>query len=160
MGKLINMEGKKVNKLTVLNRGPNQKKEPRWFCMCNCGNTALVLGTHLRKLIAIDCGCGKSERYAKSKRGAGNPQWKEDASYSALHQWIHGNYKKPDRCECCNSKGYVEAAKKDGYEYKKDIKSFEWLCRKCHMTKDGRLESFSKLNRGRTEPNCGYCKRD
>jgi len=27
-------------------------------------------------------------------------------------------------------------------KYKRDIKDFEWLCRLCHMTKDGRLEAL------------------
>ena len=31
--------------------------------------------------------------------------------------------------------------------YKRDIGDFRWLCRRCHMTEDGRLKSFIKYSK-------------
>lgn len=28
-------------------------------------------------------------------------------------------------------------------KYQRDINDFEWLCRKCHMKKDGRINNFN-----------------
>ena len=32
-------------------------------------------------------------------------------------------------------------------EYHRDVDDFEWLCRRCHMVKDGRLEKLIRWNK-------------
>jgi hypothetical protein len=41
----------------------------------------------------------------------------------------------------CKQKRKLEVAN-ISQQYKRDLSDWEWLCRKCHMTKDGRLKVF------------------
>lgn len=83
-----------------------------------------------------------------TKRGASNPNWKGDQirSNSALHTWIRRNYPKPDLCQMCKQKPPYDLANKsntyNAETYNRDIKNWEWLCRQCHMLKDGRMKEF------------------
>ncbi len=64
--------------------------------------------------------------------------------YDALHSWVKRYKTKPLMCERCNSKKTFDLANKSG-KYLRDINDFEWLCRKCHMIKDGRLTKFTPV---------------
>jgi len=76
---------------------------------------------------------------------------KEDVGYSALHDWVRYHKRKTGECGICGTResGYkdkdFDLANISG-EYKRDINDFEWLCRKCHMLKDGRLNILLKFN--------------
>ena len=61
--KLIDLVGRKFGRLTVIKRVKNGKiGEPRWFCECECGNTKVVLGKHLRGEGVKHCGCSRIPR--------------------------------------------------------------------------------------------------
>jgi len=71
--------------------------------------------------------------------------WKRDeAGYKAIHDWVRKNKPKPEVCERCGKVEPYDLANISG-EYKREINDFEWLCRKCHMIDDGRLEKVTKL---------------
>lgn len=53
----INLVGHKYGKLMVLRRGPNDKKKVQWWCLCECGNTALKKGDSLKRDVVKSCGC-------------------------------------------------------------------------------------------------------
>lgn len=79
-----------------------------------------------------------------SKRGSKNPNWVGDKiSYHGVHSWINRNYKKPKLCQICKKSPAYELAN-ISQKYKRDIKDWEWLCRRCHMIKDGRLKLLIK----------------
>ena len=68
-----------------------------------------------------------------------NPMWKgKNVGYNALHEWIKNRIKKPKLCQNCNKKPPIDLAN-ISQKYKRELKDWEWLCRKCHMIKDGRL---------------------
>jgi hypothetical protein len=68
-----------------------------------------------------------------------NPMWKGDeVGYTALHNWIKSRKLMPKFCECCRQSKPYDLANISG-EYKRDLDDWEWLCRRCHMVKDGRL---------------------
>ena len=46
---------------------------------------------------------------------------------------------KPDRCERCGKKGYVEAHHPAGYTTFARV--YVWLCRSCHMAEDRRFQN-------------------
>lgn len=120
-------------------------KNPNW---AGGGKTQLCLGC--KKEFTPKFNIGKEQKFCSvkcSKTGYFNPQWKGDnAGYSALHFWVERNSEKPSKCECCGKKRKLDAANISG-EYKRDISDWEWLCRKCHMTKDGRLKKLIERNR-------------
>lgn len=76
------------------------------------------------------------------KYNENNNQWKgDDVGMKALHDWIRRRKLKPNLCECCKKRKPKDLANISG-KYKRDVNDFEWLCRKCHMEKDGRKEKF------------------
>jgi hypothetical protein len=85
----------------------------------------------------------------------GNPNWYGDkVGIAGVHLYIKRRYKKPSSCENCGKETEnIDLACKG--EYTRNIKDYEWICRKCHMVKDGRLnklhESSHKIKRKRNE---------
>lgn len=72
----------------------------------------------------------------------GNPNWLGDAvGYVGLHGWIKRRLKKPDLCQSCNENKAYDLAN-ISQKYKRDLADWEWLCRVCHMTKDGRRKKL------------------
>ena len=61
MSKMIDMTGKRYNKLVVIERAPNNKDgRAMWKCKCDCGNEIIVLGKSLRTNHTRSCGhCGR-----------------------------------------------------------------------------------------------------
>ena len=76
----------------------------------------------------------------KSKNWKGN-----NIGYAALHIRIGKKLKKPKFCQKCHKNFPHDLANISG-KYKKELFDWEWLCRKCHMKKDGRLEKIRKTN--------------
>jgi predicted amidophosphoribosyltransferase len=68
--------------------------------------------------------------------------WKgEKVGMTALHEWIGNRLPKPKVCECCKKDLPRDLANKGTYD--RDFMNWEWLCRRCHMTKDGRLKNLT-----------------
>lgn len=66
--------------------------------------------------------------------------WKGDSvGYTALHSWVKRRYKKTPFCMDCKLKPPYDLAN-ISQEYKRDLSDWEWLCRSCHMKKDGRFK--------------------
>lgn len=95
-----------------------------------------------------------------------NGMWKGDkVRYGALHDWIKEYKPKSMFCEKCGKvTEKLDCANISG-EYKRDISDWRWLCRKCHMESDGRLDKLKKFNDGRERKIidekiiCGKCKK-
>ena len=76
-----------------------------------------------------------------------HPNWKGDkVGYKSLHQWIKRNKPKSEYCEECKNQKSYDLANISG-KYKRDINDYKWLCRKCHMIEDGRLNNLMKINK-------------
>lgn len=74
--------------------------------------------------------------------GANNGMWKGGkVKYFALHEWVRSHKPKPKNCQGCGLLKGLEIAN-ISQEYKRDLNDWEWLCRRCHMNKDGRLARF------------------
>lgn len=79
--------------------------------------------------------------------------WKGDnVGYGRLHAWVRQNKPEPKHCVDCESSPPRDLAN-ISQEYKRDIDDWEYLCRRCHMLKDGRMNN---LNRGKMPKT--YCK--
>ena|SRR3990167_5536201 len=84
---------------------------------------------------------------SKIRIGSANPNWKgESVGLNALHGWIKSRKKKVKLCQCCKKSPPHDLAN-ISQKYKRDLNDWEWLCRKCHMTKDGRLKILNRLAR-------------
>ena len=74
------------------------------------------------------------------KLGLGNKSnsWKGDnVGYAALHDWVKKLFPKTKFCNACKIVPPFDLANKGTYS--RNIENWEWLCRRCHMLKDGRI---------------------
>jgi hypothetical protein len=96
-----------------------------------------------------------------AKTGAASHRWKGDSvGIDALHTWIRRRFPKPEFCQECKKSPTYDLANISN-EYKRDISDWEWLCRKCHMGKDGRNATLKKHNdiRKIKPRNCPVCNK-
>ena len=88
-------------------------------------------------------------RLKKNIEGKNNPMWRGNSiGYHGLHYRIKRKLIDPGKCNNCNQIKKLDLANISG-KYKKELNDWEWLCRKCHMQKDGRLIKLHKNNLGR-----------
>ena len=86
---------------------------------------------------------------SKNRTGDKSSAWKGDkVGYQGLHVWVRRHLPKPRLCQDCETVPPYELAN-ISQEYKRDLNDWEWVCRKCHMEKDGRLE---RTRRGEFAP--------
>lgn len=82
-------------------------------------------------------------------RGKNHGNWVGNkVTNKALHEWIRRYKPKPLFCEKCKKVAPYDLSNISG-KYKRDVKDFKWLCRKCHMKEDGRLLKFNITKKGR-----------
>jgi hypothetical protein len=78
------------------------------------------------------------------QKGENNPMWVgDDIQYSGLHCWVRNNIEHTGFCSMCGSDENLDLANVS-QEYKRDITDWEWLCRRCHMKKDGRMDELNR----------------
>ena len=103
-----------------------------------------------------NCRCGKqinttsnlckgcSHRGKSINSNEKNPMWKGDkAKLNAIHQWVKRRKIKPQFCEECKINLISDLAN-ISQQYERNIDDYEWLCRSCHMTKDGRIYNLKQ----------------
>ena len=78
--------------------------------------------------------------------GSNNHGWKGDnVGYEGIHNWIRKYLPKRKSCQKCKKVKPLERHNISG-KYLRDFKDWEWLCRRCHMIVDGRLENCKKYS--------------
>ena len=82
--KALDLTGQRFGKLTVIERAKSNKDGyPRWLCKCDCGNTNIVYGMHLKSGASQSCGCLTKEKFNEriTKHGLSKvpiyPIWKD-----------------------------------------------------------------------------------
>lgn len=73
--------------------------------------------------------------------GEANPAYKGSMKYEALHAWVRRRKAKPELCDDCGVNLAVDLANISG-KYHRELDDWEYLCRQCHMDKDGRNEQL------------------
>lgn len=77
------------------------------------------------------------EKLRRIHLNEGSPTWRGDkVGRSALHGWVRRRITKPKFCVRCNMNKANDLSN-NGHTYKRNLKDWEWLCRKCHVKKDG-----------------------
>lgn len=62
MARLIDLTGQRFGRLVVVKRDKNKNRHAMWLCKCDCGQFAVVAGSHLRAGKSSSCGCNRSEQ--------------------------------------------------------------------------------------------------
>ena len=79
-------------------------------------------------------------------RGENHPNYKVNniKNLSWLHTYLRKTWGVPKICDFCKKEKPLDLANKTGI-YNKERKNWYWLCRKCHMTEDGRIKQSHYL---------------
>lgn len=81
----------------------------------------------------------------KTRENENNVNWVGNKiKYKSLHYYLKNKKIKPKFCERCGQKPPYDIALKEGKKYTRNIDDYEWLCRRCHMVDDGRLEKVKQ----------------
>lgn len=91
--------------------------------------------------------------------GSNHYLWRgDDVGYNGLHCWVRKRKPITELCEECHLKPPMDLANKGIYN--RDFSNWEYLCRKCHMTKDGRIEKVknTRFREGHIPWNKGVSK--
>lgn len=138
-------KGQKFNKLTAIKfLYSNKNKKSVWLFRCDCGNEKAIVAAKVRSGHTKACGCLRG-----NKKGKLCYAWKGNkVGNGALHQWMRKVVKKPKACTMCNQEKNLDLANKspryNKKTYNRNPENWEWLCRRCHMEKDGRLKLLNK----------------
>jgi hypothetical protein len=90
------------------------------------------------KTCSVECGY-KTPRNQEDN----NANWKGDkVGKGVLHEWVTIRYPKTPLCENCKIVPPYDLANKGVYN--RELKNWKWLCRRCHMIEDGRMNKFIK----------------
>lgn len=81
--RLIDMTGRTSGRLTVVSRAHVESThEALWMCVCECGTSVAVTGSHLRRQDVKSCGCLHTESartsrvtHGGTRRGDQHPLW-------------------------------------------------------------------------------------
>ena len=116
------------------------------FCSHKCQGKAIFFKNMGKRMKKIHQGKSKSIEWKKkasmAKMAEKNPSWKgNNAGLDAIHIWIIKRFPKPKRCQCCKKVPPIDLAN-ISQKYKRILSDWEWLCRRCHMIKDGRLKKL------------------
>lgn len=85
------------------------------------------------------------QRIRQSRLSEKNSMWAGDkVGKPALHRWVNKRKPKPSFCEKCGVNKPIDLANISG-TYLRDINDYEWLCRKCHMDSDGRMNNLKQF---------------
>lgn len=89
----------------------------------------------------------ENEYRSINKKNNLNPNWKGDnVGSGSLHEWVHKHKIRPLLCEKCHTNKVRDLHNIDG-KYTRNLSSWIWLCRKCHMITDNRINMRDKYGR-------------
>lgn len=89
MGKLVDLTGRTIGRLTVVEyAGLDGGKNASWRCVCSCGSTCTVRGSRIRSGETASCGCLRQDVDGRSSvvRGDGT-LGKGDAHRALYNTW-------------------------------------------------------------------------
>jgi len=79
-------------------------------------------------------------------KGVNNSQWRgNNAGLNSIHRWVVARKPKPKLCVDCKKNNAIDLAN-ISQEYLRDVNDFKWICRKCHMNEDGRINNLKQYS--------------
>lgn len=86
-----------------------------------------------------------------NQKNENNRNWKGDkVGYKGLHLWVRSHLERPKICPICKTRETREVANLDG-KYSRDLNTWQWLCRSCHLRKDNVAQKAWKTKKERSD---------
>jgi len=100
---LKDLSGQKFGRLTVVRYHstkvfPSGQSKPQWLCKCDCGESVVVYGAHLRRQSTQSCGCLQREKTSSANRIHGKSE------HRLYHIWENIR----ERCNCPTVKNWMD----------------------------------------------------
>lgn len=140
--KFINLVGQRFGKLVVLEYSSSDNAvNKKWFCRCDCGNTTIVRGSHLKGGSIKSCGCLLRRIGKEHPSYNSNLTDKERMStrdYPKYNEWRAAIYKRDNyTCQICKQEGgSLNAHHLESYNSNKILRTTVsngvCLCKQCH----------------------------
>lgn len=128
---------------------PSIRKRKCPVCKKTYGREDRYAKLNRQKTCSKECGY---KVVSKKLKNDGNGNWKgKSVGYAGIHCWIKRRIKKPKLCTKCKKRKAHDIAN-ISQKYKRDLKDWEWLCRRCHMVKDGRMSNLKVVEKGSKLP--------
>ena len=99
MSAAIDMTGRVIGRLTVIEKAGRYRTRFTWRCACECGGEAVATGDNLRRGHTQSCGCLCRDRTSEANRTHGETH--RTAEWSSYQAMIN-------RCECPSHKQYAD----------------------------------------------------
>lgn len=124
------------------------RKIPCIFSCTLCGKIFNLKHSELAKTSIHFCSKNCFRKWLSiQKQGIGNPKWVGDAvKKQPIHGWVKRKLTKPDFCLNCKTKTSKLDLANISQEYKRDLKDWKYLCRRCHMLEDGRMNNLKQYH--------------
>lgn len=97
MPKLIDLTGKKFEKLTVIKRVGTKQGSPLWLCECECGNSMFVITRSLMTGNTKSCGCIHAKQLSDRNRSNSKHSGESERLYGIWHAMKQRCYYKKRR---------------------------------------------------------------
>ena len=149
--------------VTIKQVEPGHRGVTRWLVLCDCGVEKVVGQAGLRNESVKSCGRCSQRGPKPWTRGENHYAWKGDEANSVTKRQRADNAREWGPCQKCGRRG-TDRHHKDGDPGNNVPGNLEVLCRRCHMSEDGRLDRFKEAGarhlanlRERVLPSCVNC---
>lgn len=131
------------------------------LCQCVCGELRIVKAATLMNGTSTGCYCNRRE---VCSRGEDHYAWKGNAANPSTKRHRCQKAYAIDKCELCSAKA-TDRHHVDGDTGNNARTNIQFLCRRCHMSVDGRLERLKAIGKENAIANkkpprpCVNCKK-
>lgn len=174
MPALIDLTGKKFDKVTVIEKALSRNRHVYWKCLCECGNECEISGESLRRNIPHNCGCVQKQKREENLLKEQKRQEEIEAKKNKLIGQHFGKLTVLERtdkrlnnsvvwlcqCECGNTKEVPTHLLTSGHT--QSCGCLNWEIRGVNITgqKFGKLTALYKLPRKKKGALDWHCKCD
>jgi hypothetical protein len=98
-----------------------------------------------RRFCSMKCNAPHHSKIMKGQPSKLKGKWRvSDVCYSGLHYRIKQMLKKPLACQNCGANKPLDLCNISG-NYLLNISDWIYMCRKCHMNSDGRMDGLKEM---------------